>query len=190
MSKKEKIKKINKKYRKMQKAYKKNNDWTQKLRDTYKRAGEEIALLHKSICYKGLAGEYVIFEREKRGQECTEDKKKRVNIEQVWKHASVMIQEDIQTGENRVEDQIQTICQENCKMTVREFCMHETRPRELCIFRRNGWITGATWIDHEDAFSMIDSIKNKEVKSDEWGTLSIVTEQGEPVDIPVHYIDY
>jgi len=37
---------------------------------------------------------------------------------------------------------------------------------------------------------MSDSIKNKEVKSDEWGTLSIVTEQGELVDIPVHYIDY
>ena len=75
MSKKEKIKKFNKKYRKMQKAYKKNNDGTQKLRDTYKRAGEEIALLHKFICYKGLAEEYVIFHREKRGQKCTEDKK-------------------------------------------------------------------------------------------------------------------
>ena len=41
--------------------------------------------------------------------------KNRINIEQVWKHASVMIQEDIQTGENRVEDQIQTICQEIAK---------------------------------------------------------------------------
>ena len=46
------------------------------MRDAYNRAGEEIALLRKFICYKGLAGEYVIFEREKRGQECTEDEKK------------------------------------------------------------------------------------------------------------------
>jgi len=75
-------------------------------------------------------------------------------------------------------------------MTVREFCLKKTQVEELCVFRDEGWIIGSTWIDHEDLFTMSDRIKNKEVKSDEWGVLTIATKHGKKIQIPCHYIDF
>ena len=45
---------------------------------------------------------------------------------------------------------------------------------ELCIIRKNGWITGAVWIDHEDLFAIHPDLREAEVRSDEWGTIPIV----------------
>lgn len=75
-------------------------------------------------------------------------------------------------------------------MTVREFCLKKTLVEELCVFRDEGWIVGSTWIDHEDLFTLSDSIKDKEVKSDEWGMLPISTKHGDIIYIPCHYIDF
>lgn len=83
----------------------------------------------------------------------------------------------------RMEEQKQS-------MTVREFCLKKTQVGELCVFRECGWIIGSTWIDHEDLFTMSDYIKDKEVKSDEWGTLTITTEHGDEINVPCHYIDF
>ena len=190
MSKKKKLDKLERKIKKVNKVnkeYRELKDQTAKLMDAYGHVDEEIASLRKFICNKVLEEEYDNFEQTRRGEEHANDDRNESNREKVWKYVSELIQEDAQM---RNEGEIDETMSESPKTTVREFCIHETRPRELCIFRRNGWITGATWIDHEDAFTISDSIKNKEVKSDEWGALSIVTEQGEPVDIPVHYIDY
>ena len=42
----------------------------------------------------------------------------------------------------------------------------------------------------KDSFSITNSIKDKRVKSDEWGTLEITTEHGDKIQIPCHYIDF
>lgn len=75
-------------------------------------------------------------------------------------------------------------------MTVGEFCLRKTQVGELCVFREDGWIIGSTWIDHEDLFTMSDNIRKKEVKSNEWGTLTITTEHGDKIGVPCHYIDF
>lgn len=75
-------------------------------------------------------------------------------------------------------------------MTVREFCLYHTQVGELCVFRGGGWIIGATWIDHEDLFTISDYIKGKEVKKDEWGNLTVTTKHGDQVETPCHYIDF
>lgn len=75
-------------------------------------------------------------------------------------------------------------------MTVIKFCLKQTQVGELCVFRGDGWIIGATWIDHEDLFTIDNKIMNKEVKSDEWGTLTITTEHGDKIGVPCHYIDF
>lgn len=75
-------------------------------------------------------------------------------------------------------------------MTVIEFCVKKTQVGELCVFRSGWWIIGSTWIDHEDLFTMDNEIRYKEVKSDEWGTLTITTEHGDKIDVPCHYIDF
>lgn len=74
-------------------------------------------------------------------------------------------------------------------MKVKDFCLKKTQVGELCVFRDSGWIIASTWIDHEDLFTISDRIKNKKVKSDEWGVLSIVSEHGESIQVPCHYID-
>lgn len=76
------------------------------------------------------------------------------------------------------------------QITVREFCLKRTQVGELCVFRDCGYITGATWIDHEDLFTMSDRIKKQIVKSHEWGTIQIVTEHGDHLEIPCHYINF
>lgn len=75
-------------------------------------------------------------------------------------------------------------------MTVREFCLKKTQVGELCVFRDDGWIVGSTWIDHEDLFTMSSRIKDKKVKSDEWGELAVTTEHGDKIQVPCHYIDF
>jgi len=52
-------------------------------------------------------------------------------------------------------------------MTVGEFCLKQTYVGELCVFRDCGYVEGATYIDHEDLFSMNERIYNAEVKFDE-----------------------
>lgn len=75
-------------------------------------------------------------------------------------------------------------------MTVAEFCLRHTQVGELCVFRRDGWLIGAAWIDHEDLFTIHESIKDQEVKSKEWGTLPIVTEHGDEIQMPCHFVDF
>lgn len=74
-------------------------------------------------------------------------------------------------------------------MTVMEFCRCSTQVGELCAIREDGWIKTCAWIVYEDMFAIPDSIRNKEVKSDEWKVLPIVTEHGDTINIPCHYID-
>ena len=76
------------------------------------------------------------------------------------------------------------------KMTIGEFCLHHTQVRELCVFRNSGYIVGSTWIDNEDLFAIHDGISKQEMKSHEWGTISITTEPGDKLDVPWHYIDF
>lgn len=75
-------------------------------------------------------------------------------------------------------------------MTVKEFCLQKTQNGELCVFRIAGYIVDITWIDNEGLFSIPNSIRYKNVKSDEWGTLEITTEHGDNIQIPCHYIDF
>lgn len=74
-------------------------------------------------------------------------------------------------------------------MTVKEFCLKETQVSELCVIRDTGWIVAIVWIDAEDLFAMNETIAKMEVKSDEWGTLSIITKYGDELEVPCHYID-
>jgi len=74
-------------------------------------------------------------------------------------------------------------------MTAREFCLKKTQVSELCVIRDTGWIVAIVWIDSEDLFAMNETIAKMEVKSDEWGTLSIVTKHGDKLEVPCHYID-
>lgn len=74
-------------------------------------------------------------------------------------------------------------------MTVSEFCTKHTQVKELVVIRDAGYIVEPVWIDYEDIFALHPNYANKEVKSDEWGYLSIVTEHGDTINIPCHYID-
>lgn len=74
-------------------------------------------------------------------------------------------------------------------MTVGEFCRRKTQAEELCVIRQDGWIKATAWIDYEDLFAIHPDIRDEEVKSDKWGTLSIVTERGDLINISCHYID-
>lgn len=75
-------------------------------------------------------------------------------------------------------------------MTILEFCRTQTQAHELCVFRDRGYIVSAVWIDYEDIFQICDHIKNAELKAHTWGTLSIVTQHGDKLEIPCHYIDF
>ena len=75
-------------------------------------------------------------------------------------------------------------------MTIGEFCLKKTQVGELCVFRDCGYVVGATYIDHEDLFSMNEKIHNTEMKFDEWGTLTVTTEHGDKAGVPCHYIDF
>lgn len=76
----------------------------------------------------------------------------------------------------------------NPEMTVREFCRTKTAATELCVICDGGWRVGYAWIDYEDIFRLPESLANKPVKSDEWGTLPIVDKDGNKMEIPAHYI--
>lgn len=74
-------------------------------------------------------------------------------------------------------------------MTVKEFCMKKTQVNELVVIRDCGWIVATTWIDSEDIFRLPERTSQLEVISDEWGTIPIVTEHGDTVSIPCHYVN-
>lgn len=75
-------------------------------------------------------------------------------------------------------------------MTVKEFCLKHTQVGELIIFRDDGWISGSTWIDHEDLFAIPESFINKIVKGDSWQELTVTTEHGDKVSVPCHVVDF
>lgn len=75
-------------------------------------------------------------------------------------------------------------------MTVIEFLRTKTQARELCVLRDSGYIVATAWIDYEDLFAVTQRIAKQEVKHDEWGTLTIITEHGDKLEIPCHYIDF
>lgn len=74
-------------------------------------------------------------------------------------------------------------------MTVREFCKRRTNANELCTITEGGWIVASVWIDCEDLFAMNDRLAKREVISDKWTTLPIVTEHGDTIVIPCHEIN-
>lgn len=74
-------------------------------------------------------------------------------------------------------------------MTVREFCMKKTQVNELVVIRDCGWIVATAWIDYEDIFRLPEKTSQLEVISDEWGTINVVTEHGDDISIPCHYIN-
>lgn len=75
-------------------------------------------------------------------------------------------------------------------MTVKEFCLRHTQVGELIVFRKDGWISGSTWIDHEDLFAIPESFINKIVKGDSWQELTVTTEHGDKVSVPCHVVDF
>lgn len=78
---------------------------------------------------------------------------------------------------------------ENMEMTLRDFLLKKTNPRELCVVRESGWIIASCWIDYEDLFAIPERLADNLVKNDEWGYLCIVDEHNSEIKIPCHYID-
>lgn len=74
-------------------------------------------------------------------------------------------------------------------MTVIEFCMKKTQVKELVVIRDCGWIVATAWIDYEDIFRLPKETSELEVIRDEWGTINIVTEHGDTISIPCHYVN-
>lgn len=74
-------------------------------------------------------------------------------------------------------------------MRVQDFCLKKTQAKELCVFRDQGWLL-EQHVDYEDLFMISHDIRDGVVISDEWGTLPIVTEHGDKMEIPCHYIDF
>lgn len=74
-------------------------------------------------------------------------------------------------------------------MTVLDFCLRRTNAHELVVIRDSGWIVASVWIDYEDIFLIPDRVKDKEIRKDSWGTLNIVTEHGDELEVPCHYLD-
>ncbi len=75
-------------------------------------------------------------------------------------------------------------------MNVQEFLLRHTKVSELCVLRDSGYVVATAWIDCEDLFEIPHNIALKEVKGDEWGTLPIITEHGDKIQMPCHYIDF
>lgn len=76
-------------------------------------------------------------------------------------------------------------------MILNKFLLEETQVKELCVIREDGWRTGTVWIDNEDLFkySVAPRLLDKVVKSDEWGTITVIDQYEEEREIPCHYID-
>lgn len=74
-------------------------------------------------------------------------------------------------------------------MKVKDFLLKETKVGELCVIRMDGWIAMTAWIDHEDLFAINQNVGERIVKSNEWGMLPIITEHGDKITVPCHYID-
>lgn len=74
-------------------------------------------------------------------------------------------------------------------MTLKEFLLHHTMVKELCVIRDCGYTVASCWIDYEDLFYIPQKLKDKEVKSAEWGYLSIVNENNAEMKIPCRYVN-
>ena len=74
-------------------------------------------------------------------------------------------------------------------MKLKDFLWKKTNATELCVIREDGWIVAACWIDYEDLFAIPPTLKDKEVKNDEWDYLPIVNKNNAGIKIPCHYID-
>lgn len=74
-------------------------------------------------------------------------------------------------------------------MTLLDFLRTKTQARELCAIRLDGWTIFTAWIDYEDLFAIPQKYVNYSVKKHEWDSLTIVTEHGDRLNIPCHYID-
>lgn len=75
------------------------------------------------------------------------------------------------------------------KITVSEFCLKKTNVSELCVIRESGYITATVWIDCEDLFAIHPNIAQKLIRSDSWGTLTVVGSDNQTHQVPCHYID-
>lgn len=73
-------------------------------------------------------------------------------------------------------------------MTVREFCLHKTRAKEL-IGICDPWLRHTVFIDHEDLFVIDGRFRDLEVKSDSWSTIKVVDSNGNTVIVPIHYLE-
>lgn len=74
-------------------------------------------------------------------------------------------------------------------MTVGEFCMKKTQVKELVVIKDCGWIVATAWIDREDMFRLPEKTSQLEVISDKWGVIDIITEHGDTISIPCHYVN-
>lgn len=74
-------------------------------------------------------------------------------------------------------------------MKLIDFLSTETKAKELCVIRIDGWTSASCWIDSEDLFEIPDRLSARNVKNDEWGYLSIIDQYAQESKIPCHFID-
>lgn len=74
-------------------------------------------------------------------------------------------------------------------MTLSDFCYEHTKVGELVVVRDAGWVVTTAYIDPEDLFSINPALSTRPVASDTWGTLSVLTKDGDQADVPCHYVD-
>lgn len=74
-------------------------------------------------------------------------------------------------------------------VTLREFCLHHTKARELVAVTDSGYIVSTVWIDYEDLFAIPEKLSNKKIKSHYWSTLAVVDANGNRTEIPAHYVE-
>ena len=72
-------------------------------------------------------------------------------------------------------------------ITVAEFCLHHTKVKEL-IGICDPYLRHTVFIDHEDIFVIDSEYRNLKVKSDKWGTISVIDQAGNNVIVPIHYL--
>lgn len=70
-----------------------------------------------------------------------------------------------------------------------DFLLTKTKVGEFCVIRDCGWPVAYACIDHEDLFQIPVDMYDNNVKADSWGTFRIKDANGNPIDVPCHYID-
>lgn len=73
--------------------------------------------------------------------------------------------------------------------SLKRFLWKKTNVHELCVIREHGYIVASCWIDHENLFCIPPTLKDRKVKNDEWGYITIVNENNASIKIPCHYVD-